>query len=462
MRNEERREHYRRVAWAVALTILLTFGVILTMLVADARAFPAPAVRLVPDTVPVPLAKVQQTSTATATVFRTQTFYQNGSATYATGSTAALFPVNLTAPHTAVFPSSFVLTTNVKTGLTPRINATQGTVVLVNATTSYLLPIVPAISATQVKVKIPAAYTATGATPSVGTYPVWDNLSESIPFEYDTPAAWTANATGTYQDIYDVVAPSAFALNGTQVFVPFPTNISVNYTTVAVKVGSLNLSQFQVATGGVYLYLAALAPGGQSNYTVTFVPATSTAIVTTPVLPVTFYYTDGKGGWYLNASWLNLGPTPYAGIYVIAATLPYPINPSTLTLYAAGKLLPNTTYTVTGDRISVLPGAYTTPIGKVVAFLAHFKFLNAPASISFGDNSRFGSGFGSGFSFGNFLVVVLLAILGYAVLLFLASGRRTPGGLAALELRQNAQLNVTLLLLFIAVLALYVAFYGKG
>ena len=56
---------------------------------------------------------------------------------------------------------------------------------------------------------------------------------------------------------YPVTVPAGYTLNFTEVFIPWPGNVSVNSSSLSVSLGGIALTSVQTTAGGFY----AIVPG---------------------------------------------------------------------------------------------------------------------------------------------------------------------------------------------------------
>lgn len=372
---------------------------------------------------PVPYAKIQQTSTAEWSNSTLQNFWQNGSAQFATASTPAVYSMDLGVPFSAIDTTTVTLTVFMPSGLLPRVNVTQGSLFLANATIPFSIPLAAQVdNASNVVAYIVSAYTTTGATPSIAHYTAYSNLSRAITFENDSTGRWIQGPFGQWNVTYPLRAPANATLNNTVVFFPFPGNVTMNYSSLVASVGNRSLSSFQVSAGGVYVTIPGLARGKTLQLNVTGFPA-SVASVPPPLLPIHWFQPDGITAGYFtaNASWFNNGSVPYAGAYVLDCFFPYPISTANFTLKANGHGIANGSLVIAGDRVTILANSWTTPVGSVTAFRLHFSFVGAPPTLSLANGQQI-------FAFGSTTITWGDFLLGVLVLIVVGAGIRLGSG----------------------------------
>ena len=361
-----------------------------------------------------------------STQYAVEKFWQNTSGAAYGQSTEAKFSTALTASFSNVVSVDAVLTLGIPSGiLAGRANVTQGTSYLYNYTVPYQAKIYGVVEGNTDLVEHTVALTTPpiGNPPAVGVYTIYVNLTLQIDYvEFATPA-WVFEPNGTYELSVSLTAPSTGTLNfsslagGAYVSIPFPG--PVNTSTLKVLVNNAKVASYQWTTGYVYLVPPDIAASHTDTIKVSVLasPVSSGQI---PVLRFSAYYAAGGGYEGASASWYNNRTNPYDGNYLIVGDLPYPINPTTVSITYAGKNLSTNFFAVQGDSITIYPGAVVTNPGFAVAFGIHFAFLNAPPTITI----LLGTSIFGGLTWGDALLVLEGLIVGYAAVLLTKWGKR--------------------------------------
>lgn len=355
-----------------------------------------------------------------------QHFWQNVSGGAYGKSTAAKFSTALTVPFSSVVSVVALVTLDTPSGiLAGRANVTQGSATLYNYTVPYQSQIQGVVEGSTDLIEHTVNLTTPplGKAPVVGEYTIYVNLTLQINYVYFSTPAWVFEPNGTYQLNISVTAPSTGTLNfsslagGALVTIPFPG--PVNTSTLKVRVNGEKLSSYQWTTGYVYVVPPNIAASHTDSILVT-VLASPVNTGQIPVLAFSKYYSAGGGYEGTSVSWYNNRTSPYDGNYLIVGSLPYPINPTTLSVSYAGKNLSTNSFVVQGDTITIYPGAVVTNPGFAVAFSLHFQFLNAPPSITL----LIGTPIFGGLTWGDALITLGGAIVLYMVVLTTKWGKR--------------------------------------
>lgn len=309
-------------------------------------------------------------------------------------SLAHVYPVNMTlSPPNA--PLTAVLTVNAG-AYVPVVLAKQGTVTLLNATVQGQATVSPTASSTGLSVRILQLFTSSGGAVPLGTYGIWVNVTETATLANTTSIIWAQHVT-TFNATYSFASPYGYWLNASTVFVPFPSGLSVNFTSVKVA----NATSVQTAYAGVYLTNGTLGPKKGLTFTLSFVPVPTTtgpAVILTLTSPRLVH---GSSTLYTAfGNWTNSGPLPYAGIYVLGvpSTFAFAVDPASVhvrvgsvvflnapgTYYYAfkGSNLSSSSFTTQGQNVVLVPGTLTVPVGTTESFQANFSSMFAPPSES--------------------------------------------------------------------------------
>jgi hypothetical protein len=355
----------------------------------------------------------------------TQTFHQSVTATQVTSSpwSVSAAPVSVPFPlASSANVSGYTLTlTGQGSGVTPQGNGTQSGSVLFNAT--LLSQILEYPTPAALTIRTVALWTSTGTTPAEGNYKVWYNGTQVVQDAYTATPAWNFNGTG-YTLAYNLTAPAGVVYNQTQVFVPFPSNVSVNFTSLRGTIGSTKVNPIQATNVGVYLFVNGIAAGGYASLGLTFTPAPSTT-GTVPVIVFSSYVAHANGSYSASGSYINGRTAAYAGIYLLQLRFPSPISPTTLQIRFGTTLLTNVSYSLSGSTITILPFAYATPAGSRVTVSLLFSFASGAPSYSIAGNSTFQFGPVS-VSLFVILIVALVTVAGVDCLLWLVYGSVKP------------------------------------
>jgi hypothetical protein len=280
----------------------------------------------------------------------------------------------------------------------PQGNGTQGgTSVLFNSTFTGQIVLFPLPSA--ITIKTISLWTRAGATVPEGTYGVWYNGTGTAYETFGASPVWIFNGTA-YSLTYRLSPPVGTNFNQTQVFVPFPANVSVNYTSLAEKINGKNVSPIQATVSGVYIYPNGVAGGTSLNISIEFTPAPSTGGVV-PVVVFGSYQSLVNGTNSAKSYYYNGRAVAYEGQYVLQTRFPATISPQNLAIRFGTYLVPNTSYTIAGGTITVLPFAYSTPANTNVTIYLLFVFAGNVPSLSIGRSSTV-------FSIGSYPVSALL------------------------------------------------------
>lgn len=327
-------------------------------------------------------ANVVFSTLATTTVPAQANFWENESGAVYGASTPAAFVAALpgSTAVSSVLSSSFYLTAFVQTGLTPRLQVNQGSTPLANATVPYSISLFPAYSQTQVSIKVPSVYTSTGVHPTPGHFAVFYNGTTTVQFITNTTATWGGGGL-TWKLIYHEVAPAGWSYSQTSLLIPFPSTL-VNYSSVAVKIGSATLSTYIVETSGVYAMVPNLAVGGSQWINVTFASA-ALSTGPGPVVTAPHYTAFGVNTnlWQFNSTWTNPYTVPYAGPLTLTSTIPYSIAPSTVVVTVNNSsALSQGSYSVSGKHVTISPGVLDLGPGSSAHVNVVFGFASGPSS----------------------------------------------------------------------------------
>lgn len=350
---------------------------------------------------------VTQTSTAMQYLALSGKFWHNSSSSNA--SSYLPVPVNLTG-YTSL--SSFVLSVTVSTGAyIPQMVAQQGTRVLFNATVQPQFTIDPTAGTTQVTLSVYAYFTTGGLPPPTGAYTWWANVSESASLVDAQSASWQQQPT-TYTIPDNVTAPYGYYLNSTQVVIPFPGGVQVNYSSAKTSAG-----RFQVTYGSVFAYNDSLRPLKWWAFNATFkpLPATSgTAYVTLSKARLV----PGSSTEYTSfGNWTNNNPVPFLSLYALKLDFAYPVDPTSVTVRAGGVQLPQGSFSVSPQYISIQPGSLLTGAQSTIAFQVNMSSLGAPSVLSLPPGAAWVTISGFSLSLTEILVTSMVLVCLYGLLL---------------------------------------------
>jgi hypothetical protein len=376
---------------------------------------------MVPATQAVPLTSAAITSTVEvagiyeSTQSVSQHFWQNVSNGLYGQSTAAVFSTGLPLAHANATAVTVILTVVTPDELVARANVTQSSSVIYNYTVPYQVGLYGVVvNGSNLIEHTVNLSTVFGIAPSNGEYSLTVELTLDISYTQNLVATWAHYGNDSYSDTETVKAPSTGSLNftsyigGTGITIPFP--VAMNLSTLKVYVGAKLFSNYQWTTGSVTVVPPNLAPSASETLQV-WVQAAPIITGAIPVLTFSYYYSDGAGGEYSNVSWFNNRTTTYGGFYLIEYSLPYLIEPTTLTIQVAGKSIAPSSYTLSGTVITLFPGAYALKPGLAVVFVLHYHFLNAPPSLSILDAASVVGAF----TVGDVLLFLMVAFIGYVL-----------------------------------------------
>jgi hypothetical protein len=352
------------------------------------------------------LISTQAIARTAQTVVATQT----GAGPYAVTAAAVSLPFPL-ASAANVSGYTVALTGQAVGGLNPQGNGTQGASQLFNATLVSQLLLYPLD--TGASIKTVALWTSSGGTPSVASYRVYYNATQIVQYSYTAVPVWNFNGT-TYAIAYKLTPPSNVSFNQTQVFIPFPANVSVNYTSLSGEINGVRISPIQATSGGIYTYPLGVAAGATSMINLTFTPLPSTAGAT-PVLTFQNILAYPNGTYTSNASWFNGRASAYAGLYILQTRFQSPISPFGLQVRFGRTLLSNTSYTVTGGTITVLPLAYTTPSTSNITVYLRFTFAGNAPSFAIGQSFVVGYAGSVPITVLDVTLVILISFMGISI-----------------------------------------------
>jgi hypothetical protein len=404
---------------------------------------------ITPAAIPVKAnANIQQTSTANVYQTTTQTFWHNSTPVYGNTSAyfsfAALGAVNVTA-------TQFFLTLWNSNYYLPYITASQGTsTFLTNSSVFFadfqLTPI--NVSQQTLRLQIPwLENPATGGAVPLGTYHILSNLTSSLNYLKSRAFNWTTNGTGVFSATYALSAPAQMTVNASTIYVPFPGNVSVNYSSVKVQIGNVTYRNSQVVPGGAYIYVPGLAPNQTTNYTVVFTAAPYLQ-QNSLLLQINYYFLLSGTTYQMNITWLNVGLVPFNGQVVIGTNLPDNVAPTSLNISYANHYVKSSFILVQGTTITLLPGAVTIQPGVLVLFVIHFSFVGAIPSLAFAAGQVLFTAGGTQVTLGDTLILAAIAELVYLTYYFArAEYYKTPES-------EYAHALGGLVLLFIATMAL--------
>lgn len=318
---------------------------------------------------------VQLTSTAISSKDSRITLWHNTSSS--NQSVPVLYSVNI-APYTAAGGSAVVFTISAGT-MEVVANISQGTVAFVNATVGAQVTVNPVFSGASVSIKVLQLLTSVGNPVNVGTYTVFVNETQNVAVSYLTPGTWVQNALN-YTLPYGFSAPAGYYLNTTQVLLPYPPAVGVNYSSVQV----LNATAYQVGYSGVYASNQSLKPGASLTFTGLLQP---NPISSGPAAIISMGPAKQQSNLYglLNvyvsfANWTNYESLPYEGIYVLRLSFAYTISPSSVVLRADGKVVPSTEFSVQQSSLVLPPLTLLLGVGTTEQFQVNFSSELAPPS----------------------------------------------------------------------------------
>lgn len=335
-----------------------------------------------------------ESATATSSGKANRNFWQNGSAMYQTGSSLLSIPANLGGySPTLIASDTLTITALMPNGITPMLNVTQGTSYLANATVPYSFSVSPTVpSTTPVHVSAVAAFTAAGATPSAAKYGLWYNWSWQVTFENSSLPDWILQNGSVENLSVPVAVPTGYALTAATFTVPFPGLALPNVSTLNLTTNPtyrwhgpfVNLTTFTSSPGQGFL--TAYVPSEAANATLRVhyvVLGLQTGKI--PLLLMGPVSRLVSGYYSATATWINTQPLPYAGYFYVQTnrSLSYAIVPNSLnvTYDYPGHYLRNSTFTLSGNQIVVLPGSVTVYGGRVLVLTIKFLLANVPLSV---------------------------------------------------------------------------------
>ncbi len=403
-----------------AFPVLLTVAVILAVLI------PAGVASATSPT----SVTVQLNGTATQTLQQKQVMTQTGNGQYQlTGSILSFSsPGNLSVyGATSIGAFSILFNAQVNTSahglVTPVLNIAQGTTVFVNGTVLPQVLVSPKVSTTAVSEKVVSLFEGNGGVVPAGgsPYTVFVNTTATAAVQLNLPETWVQNSSTLSLNV-SVTPPLGMSLNQTTVFFPFPTGVSLNYSSVNVYLGK-TLQIAQVAEGGVYLYVSSIAPGS-TDFVNVFVHPLPTQAGPAPEMRLTNYTSVANGYYQAGASTTNTRVvSAYNGIFLFDTSFTAPwggtgyIDPNTLTIWANGRVVSNSSIAISGTTITILPLVLIVNAGVTEVFQIQFKFLSTPPIGQIYRSSGFLSYGGATITWGELLAglaaVTLISLVAY-------------------------------------------------
>jgi hypothetical protein len=403
---------------------------------------------------------LQEYGTISGSSSYTQYFWQNGSPTYDTGSTKLSIPFDAGGlPTSSTFGGTLSFVYSFPGVITPLVNITQGTPCTIgltcwNVTVPYKFSVSPSVSTVPVVAKIPAAFTASGSSPSNGQYDVPVTVQSSVEFSLLSSASWGITNGTTESTSYVISVPAGYDLNSTEVFVPWPGNVSVTANTLNVTLGGSSVSSVQVTSGGFYVVISGIS---SSETLRAHVAVTGTSIGGWTKVPLGSAYLDGNGQQYrVNASWINTAKYPFAGGFLLTTNYTYAINPLAINVSVNGKALNASSFFLAGTIIEILPGSLNVAGGSVSVFVVKFYFLAAPpiytASLT---TPAFGT-----ITVGDILISLLVVLaIGIVAGAFVRKGSSV---IWSVRMQSDAWWSAVFIFLFVAGVFVFLGFTGGG
>ena len=322
-----------------------------------------------------PSVTIQQTSTATRSVNKADTFWHNSSTS--NQSNPVSFLVNVTG-YTSIQTFNFQLTISAGQFI-PQIVMSQGSTIIFNATVSNQVVISPVPGTTPVSVNTVALYNVTGGNVPDGTYTIWDNVTQTIYLTDAVAGGWSLSGI-TFSLADTVTAPFGYFFNSTTVLFPFPSGAGVNYSSAKASPG-----RFAVGYGGIYGYNTSLKPTTSVTISASFQP---TPINSGPAVFITLTKARLIGGttntWTGFGNFTNNLGLPYIGLYVLLISFSgYVLNPASISLTerlgANAAVTANpASYSVDPSDIAILPNNLLVGVGITLAIQANFSSLASP------------------------------------------------------------------------------------
>lgn len=320
------------------------------------------------------------------------TYWQNSSRSNA--SNPHSYPVNMSLSPAA---SGISATISVSSGTNLAVvKVYQGAAVFLNATIYGQVTVTATAGTTPLSIKVENLFTQAGSQVGDGAYHLWVNVSESASLTASMALIWNQHPD-SFNVSYGLSSPYGYWINSSTVFVPFPSGVPVNYTSVGVG----NATTVQTAYAGVYATNASLQWTGTLNLTVSFVPL---PITTGPavLIPLTQpRLVPGTPSTYTAfANWTNGGALPYAGLYVlqVPSSFGYVVNPNSVqvrtgsTVFVSnppyyyyqfqGRNLPSGSYATQGSNVVIVPNGLTVGVTVKEGFQVNLSSLLAPPSQS--------------------------------------------------------------------------------
>jgi len=331
-----------------------------------------------------PTVSTQEYGTMLGSTSTTTKAWQNGTGTYQFASRPFVVPFDaggLALSNYSLAQLTFLY--QFPGAISPMVNVSQSgssrCTILVNCwnvTTAYSFVVYPAVSSTPVTAKIAAAFNPNGTTPATGLYSVPVVAQTQLQFSIFSSQTWSVYAGTNVNVSYTVSVPSGYTLNFTEVYIPWPGNLTVNETSLNVTLGGNQLTSLQTTAGGFYAIISGIGTTETLKATAKIAATTVGGWQQVPMGKAGFDG-DGQQQWS-NASWVNPSTYPYGGGFLLTTNYSYAVNPASLNVSVNGKFLKSSTFLLAGTIIEILPGTLLIAGGHVFTVQLKFLFLGAP------------------------------------------------------------------------------------
>lgn len=343
---------------------------------------------------------IVETATAISNGSATRTFYQNGTSTFAAASSLLVIPFTFGSyTVTQVLSADLAVRVGMPKGITPMLNVTQpgGPVkYLANGTVPYLFDVAPSITGGVVDVRAKAAFLPNGTTPSIGTYGLWFNWTETVRYENTSKPIWTlTNGSKENLSVPVTIANGGptWAIQDVLFVVPYAVQAYPNITTLNVSTSAgyvyhgvyTNLTTYTTSPGNGFLnaYLPYVAANRTLRISYLLVGVTNGVNIPIPILILGPATRLASGFYEASASWVNIYALPYAGTFYIDSnqSITFNIVPSSLNVTQNGHVIRNNTFALAGNQIVILAGSVTVGGGRPVLFDLKFQLYAVPAQV---------------------------------------------------------------------------------
>jgi hypothetical protein len=397
----------------VAVVVLLVTSTLLGAYMAPPGPIAPPRENPAPVSGQATGASIQQTGTAVNFTGIASTLWKNSSTSNQSNTQSWL--VNFTR-YTSI--GSFAATFTVSAGnLTPQVNVSEGSTTFVNGTEASQFVVGPTVGTTPLTSKVILLTNGSGGPVADAAYPIFTTVQQTISYSLTTLTAWTLSST-KYTVPYQITAPKRYYLNTTTIYIPFPTGLTVNYSSASVT----GINTYQVSTNGIYVTNQSLLPGHIIFLNATFQPvpiSTGPAILLDLgpahlIVGTTNNYTE-------QTNYTNNLALPYVGLWVLRLnpSFAYTVNPTTLTVLAQNRTIANSSVAVQSSLVIISPNVLLVGVASTVHFYVNFTSPTAPPALCVTTCTTSVIGLIGTFpvTVGEFLQGLMVALLGVLLLL---------------------------------------------